>query len=172
MKSIVTILIVIIVILLAINSFLRVANGSESHGCIEELLFKKSFKKVIDNIFFSGSLNLYNEINESAFFVADLIAEYGYRIVKDEELEDLRTKAINSLEIALYKCTKIQDSYLEESNKELPLKYRKHFQKALIHWKNGLENKDTEEVLIGNSEYNTFLIWIKTHERSDFKNMR
>jgi hypothetical protein len=172
MKLTITALVVIVVLLFAANNFVRVSDGKSSYGYIEELLFNKPFTKVLDGIFFSKNLNLFNDVNDRAFFVANLISEYGYRIVEENELQTLRTKAVSSLEIALDKCNQIPDDYLAESNKELPIKYRKHFQKALSNWRNGLKNMDNDEVLRGNSEYNSFLIWIQSKNRSDFNKIK
>ena len=172
MKSTIIVLVVIVVLIFATNHFVRVSDGRSSYGYIEELMFNKPFKKVLDSIFFSESLNLYNEVNDSAFFVADILSMYGYRIVEESKLQTLRTEAVNSLEIALNKCNQIPDEYLANSNKELAVKYREHFQKALVHWKNGLINKDSEEVLLGNSEYNIFITWIQSKNSSDFNRMK
>lgn len=171
-KSILTISIGLLVILFLVNYFVRISDGYKSYGYIEELLFKKPIKDVLDRIFFSENLLLWNEVNDRAFYVVDLLMVNGKNIVDDRQLENKRIEAINSLETALKKCELIQDEFIKNSNPELLKKYRSHFQAALFLWHDGLLNRDSETILKGNKEYNTYLAWIQSSDRNDFNKMK
>jgi len=172
MKFIAASLIGIIVLLVVVNNFVRVSGHDKSYGYIENLLFDKPFKEKIDDIFRSENYQLYSDVNERSFRVADLLMRYGKNIIEDASLNNKRIEAINSLAIALRKCDLIPDNYIKESNAELLINYRSHFQKSLRLWHDGLKDLDTSKILEGIREYNTFLNWIKSKDRKDFKNMK
>jgi len=98
--------------------------------------------------------------------------KYGIEIIENNKYDSERIKAINILEHAITNCSKIPDDYLFDSNPELPEKYRKHFQTALVLWHAGLENKEAKTLIKGNKEYNSFLSWIQSKSRDDFKNLK
>lgn len=171
-KSVLAILIGLLSLLFLINYFVRVSDGYKSYGYIENLLFEKPIKDKFDELYFSKNYLLWNDINDRAFRVADLLIEYGKNIVEDDKLENKRIEAINSLETALQKCKIIPDEYIKNSNPELLVKYRSHFQNALLLWHEGLKNKDSETILKGIREHNIFLTWIQSTDRNDFNNMK
>lgn len=171
-KSILAISIGLFVILFLVNYFVRVSDGYKSYGYMEDLLFDRPIKETFDKIFFSKNYLLWNDVNERAFRVGDLLMKYGKNIVDDRQLDNKRIEAMNSLETALQKCELIQDEYIKNSNPELLVKYRSHFQSALRLWHEGLQNKDSETMLKGIREYNIFLTWMQSSDRNVFKNMK
>ena len=171
-KSTITISIGLFAILFLVNYFARVSDGYKSYGYIEDLLFGRPIKETFDRIFFAKNYLLWNDVNDRAFRVADLLMEYGKNIVDDRQLDNKRIEAINSLETALQKCELIQDEYIKNSNPELLTKYRSHFQRALRLWHEGLQNKDSETILKGIREYNIFITWMQSSDRNSFKNMK
>ncbi len=160
------------VILAVVNHFIRISDGYESCGYIEELLFNEPIKKKFDKLMFSDNYVLYEDVNERLFYISGIIEKHGSEIFDNINYESKRIEAINILEHAITNCSKIPDDYLFDSNPELPEKYRKHFQNALMLWHAGLENKQTEALIKGNREYNIFLSWIQSKSRNDFKNLR
>lgn len=171
-KSVLAILISIFALLFLINNFVIVSDGHKSYGYIEDLLFKKPIKEKFDALFFSKNYLLWKDVNDRAFRVADLLMEHGENIVEDIQLDNKRIQAIDSLDTALQKCELIPDDYIRNSNPELLLEYRSHFQNALRLWYEGLQKKDSETILNGIREYNIFLTWIQSSNRNDFKNMK
>jgi hypothetical protein len=135
-------------------------------------LFERPIKEKFDDLFFSENYLLWKDVNDRAFRVSDLLMENGKNIVVDDQLDNKRIEAINTLETALQKCDIIPNEYIKNSNPELLIKYRSHFQNALRLWHKGLQNKDSEEILKGIREYNIFLTWIQSTNRNDIKNMK
>lgn len=106
--------------------------------------------------------------------VADLIMKYGVQeLLFNPDHEALRRKAEKLSEAAYSEAKAIPNEYLADSNPELPDTFStKHFVPAMRHWQHGFAEKDIGAVRQGISGYNVFLIWMQSHNRSDFKNIR
>ena len=161
-----------IILLVSVNFIFRVSDYNGSHGYIEELLFSGPIKGKLDKWFRSENFILYNDVNKSVFFVHDIIRQYGSNLVYAEHLEKQRVKAINALNSSIINITKISDIWLFESNPQLPIMYRNHFQESLLALKYAFVNKDKIKFHHGLKEYNKFLSWIQSKNRDDFENLK
>lgn len=92
--------------------------------------------------------------------------------IEDPELEEDRVRAESVSSAAFQAANAISKDYLHESNPDLPRVYFAHFVPALDSWRQGLSERNGDLMEKGVLDYNEFILWMQSKDRSDFKPLR
>lgn len=171
LQKISTATIIIVIIIIAGNSFIRVSSDENDIGIFEELFFGKSVFSFFQPPW-SENYKLWDNSAEKSKTIADLIAKHGEAIINNEELENTRSEALELSSSAYLDASNIDLDYLKKSNDELPEMFSTKLTNALKMWSEGLEEKDYSKIEQGNKFYNDFFQWIQSKEKNDFKSLR
>ena len=160
------------VLAIGANTFVRVADDGDGHGIVEELFLGQSIGDAISDRLSSKDLRLWEEAASLSDDVADLVLEHGHTLVDDPAKDDLRQGAAAMSRRAFEASRSISTSYLAESNPELPQRYKTDFVQAMRLWSDGFVRSDKDVLKRGTEHYNSFLLWMQSKSREDFKTMR
>jgi len=163
----------LLVLLLMANEFIRVTYSSDkSIGVVEQYLFGRPVMDMFTPPW-SENYKRWDAASKASSMVADLIKKYGVEeLTISPKLQEQRTQAEQLSKVAFENSNAISKEYLANSNADLEVAYSSHFVPAMDLWQRGLSSKSLQLVQQGISEYNSFLIWIQSRKRSDFKSMR
>lgn len=159
----------VVAIIFIANNFIIVSDGVKSYGIIEDKVFGKPIKEFVMLKFRSAEFKKYTEAEDAVNLVLFNLTNLGPKVFENEKLIKHLTQLATT---AFQNANTIPDTYLAQSNEELPFYYKKHFLEALRLWSIGLENEDKTKIKEGILHYNLFLEWIKKHKSSDFKNLK
>ena len=164
----------ILALAITANHFIRVTDSpSRSIGIIEHLLFGRPLVEALGRRMMSTDFQRWEDAAKASSEIADLISRYGVQeLLLNPDHEALRRQAEQLSETAYSAASTIQKEYLASSNPDLPDAFYGNFIPAMQHWHRGFAEKDIGTVHQGISNYNTFLIWMQSHKRADFKNIR
>lgn len=101
-----------------------------------------------------------------------MLTSKGTRLLTDPSLESERTNAVQMARTAHELASAIPEEYLAASSPDLARMWDRHFVTAMRLWSEGLAQSRQEMVADGIKNYNAFLVWIQSKNRSDFKAMR
>lgn len=163
---------IVIVITFMANNLFRVSTPEKDWGIIEHWVLGRP----LIELFFppwSENYKHWDAASKASSDVADLILEHGIgSLIHDPNLAKERQLAERKSEEALNNATAIPEDYLAQSNPHLPKAYFESFVPAMDSLDRGFGEGDPQMVKQGVSAYNDFLIWMQSHERSDFKPLR
>lgn len=171
-KMITSGLFVIVLALLGINYLFRVSDGRDSHGILEECLFRQSAGSALSRSLKSENLRRWEDSCRLSESIAAVLTSKGVGLLTDASLESERIKTARMARTAHELANSIEEDYLAASNPELAGMYARHFIAALKLWDEGLANGQQETVASGTEHYNAFILWMQSKNRSDFKSMR
>jgi hypothetical protein len=155
-----------------INYVVRVSDGNESHGLIEEKLFGESLGSRLIRLTKSENLQKWEEANQLSSKLVRVLRETGSDLVREPKQESDRLRAHAMAARAFAVSSSIPREFLAESNPDLPANYSKNFIGAMAAFAAGLEKKEESAVADGIEKYNAFLRWIQSKRREDFKPLR
>jgi len=171
-KALASVLVGIVVLLFGLNYFVRVSDGRSSYGVIEEWLFAQSATFALSRSLKSENLKRYEDSSSLSQQVVALLTSKGTRLLTDPSLESERANATKMARTAQELASAIPEDYLAASNPDLAQMWTRHFVTAMRLWSEGLAEGRQERVVDGIKDYNVFLVWIQSKNRSDFKAMR
>ncbi len=171
-KALAAALIGIVVLLFGLNYFVRVSDGRNSYGIVEEWLFHRSAMSALSRSLKSENLKRYEDSSKLSGQVAALLTSKGTGLLTDPSLESERANAVKMACTAHELASAIPEDYLATSSLDLARMWASHFVTAMRLWSEGLAQGRQEMVADGIKDYNAFLIWIQSKNRSDFKAMR
>ncbi len=163
----------LLVLVFALNTFVRVSDSSNrSVGLVEKFLFGRSIGEILAPPW-SEDYKRWDSASAASASVADLLQKFGVRdLTLRNDLAEQRAHAEQMSKLAFERASAVSRAYLAASNADLPDAYFEHFIPAMDSWWHGFTAKDTTLVQQGISNYNAFLVWFRSHDRSDFKAMR
>ena len=162
----------IVVVLFGLNYFVRVSDGRSSYGIVEEWLLHRSATSAFSRSLKSKNLKRYEDSSSLSEQIAALLTSKGTRLLTDPSLESERTNAARMARTAHELASAIPEDYLAASNPDLARMYVRHFVAAMKLWSEGLAEGRQEMVASGIENYNAFIVWIQSKNRSDFEPMR
>jgi len=162
----------LIVLVFIANHCIRVATPEKDYGIIEELVMGRPLTEALAPPW-SDNYKRWEASTKFGNVVADLIQQHGIAdLALIPKLTEQRQLAQRMSEAAYTNAIAIPAAYLAASNPDLPKAYFGNFVPAMDCWRHGFADSDLKLVRQGVSNYNAFLVWIQSCQRSDFKGMR
>ena len=161
-----------VLVLFGANEFVRVSDGTSSHGIVEEWVFGRAILSSVLTTGKSENRERYERSSELSGRIAQTLTSHGASLLTDSSLEEKRKETARMAQSAYELSSKISAEHLRASNHELPEMYTKHFVEAMRLWADGLSQRRTDQIESGITHYNSFLNWIQSKDRSDFQNVR
>lgn len=173
LKRVLIIFAAVIFLGFGVNSLVRVGHSTtRSIGIIEQLLFGRPIEEAVAPPW-SEDYKRWDSASKASGAVADLLQQFGTEaLTTRKDLSEERSRAEHLSKTAFKNANAISRSYLAESNAELPDAYFHYFVPAIDAWQRGFADEDVAKVQEGVSAYNSFLKWMKSRDRSEFKPMR
>lgn len=159
-------------IIVALNTLIRVSDTSGSIGLIEHKLWGHSIWDFIKPQY-SENYKRWKLASEASERVAYLLERYGTdNLIRNEEFETQRREAIKWSGIAYDNASAIPEEYLIKCNEEFSKGYMEYFVNAMLNWRTGFVIKDGVIVEMGVIRYNRFIMWMRTKNSEDLREMR
>ena len=173
LKGLAIAIVALVVLVFVLNSFVRVSySPTRSIGLFEKLLFGRPMEEVLAPPW-SEDYKRWDSASKASAVVADLLRRFGAQdLTLREDLAEQRMQAEHMSKLALEKARAVSRAYLADSNTDLPDAYFEHFVPAMESWRHGFADRDPTRVQEGVSQYNAFLVWMQSRNRSDFKPIR
>lgn len=148
----------ILVLAMAVNSFLHVSRGPnrKSQGAISFFLTEKLFAK---NKTDDDKLNYVTLSYEALQKAETILSEQTPDTLSSSDLEDV----VTALEQALSYAELIPGDVLDRIHPEMNMQFRQNYQAALMKMLNGFRNQDQKSTMEGYNFYKEYCDWVSSH---------
>lgn len=165
-------LVAVIIAAFGVNHLVRVSDGDESHGLLEEKLFGESIGARMIKLTQSENLQRWEEAIRLSEKLVRIVREGKSALLVDPQLDGARLRAHALATRAFTVSSSIPREYLAASHPDLPVAYSENFTAAMAAFSSGLDKRDAALMAQGVERYNAFLRWMQSKRREDFKPLR
>jgi hypothetical protein len=154
------------------NTCIRVSDSKKDWGIVENLILGRPFMELLAPPW-SDNYKHWDAASKAGRVVADILLKHGIAdLAQNPDLIKERQLAQRMSEEAYKNAAAIPQEYLAKSNPDLPKVYLERFVPAMDLLNRGFRDGDLQILKQGVSNFNAFLIWMQSHDRSEFKPLR